>query len=269
MKDEFYKSNEYNKTSEYLHFPAEIYTRKIEENALGKEKVDVGAEVTTLQKAKKERSQRNNSQKNFMDKIFNSIKGATTVSTVALATVCGSSIVLPDLVLGGNNDVSNQPRFEMSISNVLFSGLNEVTIYFDHSGIESDCVLEFDYGEGIEKEVIPLTKRNLNDGYVTTPIASTAEFVSIQPIVKYDNGKTMALESYQRFLERSLDADVIVNTVNGWVDFYLKGITGNATSINVMNLATNEIETQELYWDSVAVQSVSAVYEVGTVDLLN
>jgi hypothetical protein len=36
-----------------------------------------------------------------------------------------------------------------------------------------------------------------------------------------------------------------------------------------MNLATEEVETQDLYWDSVAVNSVMAFYEIGLEDFVN
>lgn len=87
---EFYGASEYNAISEYKHFPAEIYRKPQEENKCGKEDADLGKEATSLQ-TKPKNAKKSNDTGNVIDKIFNGIRGAATVATVAAASVVVTS----------------------------------------------------------------------------------------------------------------------------------------------------------------------------------
>ena len=92
---EFYRSGEINYIGENKSFPAEIYRKPTEENPLGKEKADTGAELTTLQKRKKGRaSDGKNPIKGIMDRIFGSVRGVAVTATVAVsaAAVIGTAV---------------------------------------------------------------------------------------------------------------------------------------------------------------------------------
>lgn len=90
---EFYSSNEYNSTSEYRHFPAEMYIKPKEENKLGNEQADLGKEISTLQPKKK--TQKSSDNKNsIIDKIFNSIKGVATTAAVAVSAVAVTTTLI-------------------------------------------------------------------------------------------------------------------------------------------------------------------------------
>ena len=90
---EFYSAKEFNATSEYRHFPAEVYIKPREENACGREDADLGREATTLQ-AKPKKATRSNAAKSIVDKVFNSVRGAATVATVSAALVVGGAIAV-------------------------------------------------------------------------------------------------------------------------------------------------------------------------------
>ena len=53
IKGEFYRSNEYNTTTDYKHFPAEMYLEKREIGETGKEYASSGAEITTFTEKRK------------------------------------------------------------------------------------------------------------------------------------------------------------------------------------------------------------------------
>ena len=90
---EFYSAKEFNATSEYRHFPAEVYIKPKEENACGREDADLGREATTLQ-AKPKKAAKSNAAKSIVDKVFNSVRGAATVATVSAALVVGGAIAV-------------------------------------------------------------------------------------------------------------------------------------------------------------------------------
>ncbi len=117
---EFYSSNEYNATSEYRHFPAEVYKKPNEENALGKEQAAVGKEATTIE-AKKE-IQKNNGDsatKSVIDKLFNSIKSVATAATVAVTAVVVTTTLVtnaPNVELLSLDYGDSYVEYEMEIS---------------------------------------------------------------------------------------------------------------------------------------------------------
>ena len=87
---EFYSSNEYNRTLEHKHFPAEAYVKLKEENVSGKEIAGLGQETTTLQK--KQRTKKSeDGRKTLIDKMFGSIRGVATAATVAAASVVATT----------------------------------------------------------------------------------------------------------------------------------------------------------------------------------
>ena len=71
-----------------------MYAKPTEENALGKEQSELGKEITTLQPAPPKQKSSDNKTKSFVDKVFNTIKGATTVTAVAAGTVVGATTLL-------------------------------------------------------------------------------------------------------------------------------------------------------------------------------
>ncbi|MBO5357389.1 MAG: hypothetical protein J6A95_06420 [Clostridia bacterium] len=114
---EFYSSSEYNSTSEYRHFPAEIYIKPNEENKLGNEQADLGKEITTLQQKDKSKSKDNS--KGLIDKIFNSIKGVATTATVAVTAVVVTTALVtnaPNVELKSIDCGDTYIEYEMEIS---------------------------------------------------------------------------------------------------------------------------------------------------------
>ena len=85
-RGEFYCANEYNDIGEFKHFPAEIYRKPWEENPSGKEQAALGEEATTLQ-PKPQKLKKSGEASSLVDKLFNSLRGAATVATVAVASV--------------------------------------------------------------------------------------------------------------------------------------------------------------------------------------
>lgn len=332
IKGEFYCANEYNATSEYKHFPAEIYKISKEIGDAGTETADSGAEVTTLQKNDKKKPAKKSGDNNLVNKIFNSLKGVATVSTVAAVAVLGASTIatppkvellhfsvggdyveyqisveeLQDdlrycIVVSTSNEADKEfaveeggvyenkvdglkPKWEyslafvgydeylgkttyfektfqtttvitqepeMAVSNVTLSGLNEIRVDFWHAELDETCVAELhvDCGEGFEQVIVPITNRELALGYVTVPVAENAVSVLVKPVIRYgENEKTLEGMSYEHAFDNSLDADVSVNLKNASVTLYLKGISGGATHVNVMDAQTGqEITKQELY----------------------
>ena len=90
---EFYSAKEYNATSEYKHFPAEIYRKPREENQCGKEDAELGKEITSLQPNPKKRK-KSGETNTLLDKLFNSLRGAATAATVATAAVAVTTTVI-------------------------------------------------------------------------------------------------------------------------------------------------------------------------------
>ena len=98
---EFYNSSEFNKTSEYKHFPAEMYIKPKEENKSGNEQSSLGKEITTLQNKGKEQKA-SDSSKTIIDKIFSSVKAVATTATVAVTAVVVTTTL-----------VTNAPRVDL------------------------------------------------------------------------------------------------------------------------------------------------------------
>ena len=90
---EFFSSNEYNATSEYRHFPAEIYKKPLEENKCGNEGAELGREITTVQPGRK-RARKGDGAKTLIDRIFGSIRGVATAATVAAASIAVATTVV-------------------------------------------------------------------------------------------------------------------------------------------------------------------------------
>ena len=91
-RGEFYSANEYNSTTEYKHFPAEVYRKPKEENPCGPEDAELGKEITMLQP--KRQPPKNKGSNTLVDKIFNSIRGAATAATVAVASVVVTTSII-------------------------------------------------------------------------------------------------------------------------------------------------------------------------------
>ncbi len=141
IKDEFYCSKEYNRTTEYQHFPAEIYIKPKEENTSGKEHADLGKEITTLQKSKKVEKKSNKDKQGLVDKIFNSLKGVAITSSVAVVAIVGTTTLIstpPKVELLDLTCGTNYVEYEISIDeikpdaqySILISTTNEKSIEF-------------------------------------------------------------------------------------------------------------------------------------------
>lgn len=119
---EFYSANEYNSTTEYKHFPAEVYIKPKEENPCGKEDAELGKETTMLQP--KRQPPKNKGSNTLVDKIFNSIRGAATAATVAVASVVVTTSI-----------ITSAPKAEL-IS--LACGTTYVEYEMEISGLQDD-----------------------------------------------------------------------------------------------------------------------------------
>lgn len=115
MKDEFYYANEYNSTTEYKHFPAEVYITRKEVGDVGKETSDCGAEITTT--SKKPTPKKAEHSGGIVDKILNSLKGAAVTSSVAAVVVLGAVVVAPPpkVELINLSVGENYVEYEMSV----------------------------------------------------------------------------------------------------------------------------------------------------------
>ena len=106
IKGEFYYANEYNSTTEYKKFPAEMYIVSKEYGDTGKENADCGAEITHSSKKIPPKKTENG---NLADQILNSLKGVAATSSVAAAAVLGATTMAPppkiellEFAVGGN-----------------------------------------------------------------------------------------------------------------------------------------------------------------------
>ena len=93
MKDEFYQGHEYNQTEEFKRIPAEIYLVPCEENIAANEIAPLGNEITTTQPRVSKQKGDKQDLKSLADKLFHSIKGVATASTVAAAAIIGAATV--------------------------------------------------------------------------------------------------------------------------------------------------------------------------------
>ena len=85
---EYYRASEYNPTSEYKHFPAEMYVRPREENASGVEQADTGKETTAFQpKPQPQQTPKGEAAKTLVDKLFGSVRTIATATTVAVTSL--------------------------------------------------------------------------------------------------------------------------------------------------------------------------------------
>ena len=115
---EFYNSSEYNSTSEYKHFPAEMYIKPKEENKLGNEQASLGKEITTLQE-KSNAPKGKDGSSTIIDKIFKSIKAVATTSTVAVASIVVTTTLItsaPKVELISLDCKDTYIEYEMEIS---------------------------------------------------------------------------------------------------------------------------------------------------------
>ena len=106
INGEFHYSNEYNKTTEYKRFPAELYHASKELGNAGKEYAPSGAEITTSSQKLNEKKTNNG---NLVDTLLNSFKGIAATTTAAAVVVLGATTIAPppkiellDLSVGGN-----------------------------------------------------------------------------------------------------------------------------------------------------------------------
>ena len=117
---EFYLSREENYIGENKRFPAEIYKKVIEDNPLGKEKADLGKEITTLQEKKRIKGKEKDSR-GFVEKVFKSIKSVATTATVATSAIVITSTIITSSISANlvNLDVgSNYIEYEIEISDI-------------------------------------------------------------------------------------------------------------------------------------------------------
>ena len=134
-RGEFYSTKEYNTTSEYCHFPAEIYLRPNEENPSAPENAPGGKEVTTLQ-PKIERPSKGVESRELAQKMFRSVKSVATVATVSAALVVTGSLataptVEPIAITCGDTFITYQVEVKGLEENVdytfaLYDGAEEV-----------------------------------------------------------------------------------------------------------------------------------------------
>ena len=123
---EFYRSNEYNATSEYQHFPAEAYVPLQEENGCGKELADLGKETTTLQPKPRE-IPKSGGTKTLIDKIFGSVRSVATAATVAVTSMVVTTTLItgaPEAELVSLECGDTHVEYQMEIS-----GLQEDSAY--------------------------------------------------------------------------------------------------------------------------------------------
>ena len=106
INGEFHYSNEYNKTTEYKRFPAELYHASKELGNAGKEYAPSGAEITTSSQKLNEKKTNNS---NLVDTLLNSFKGIAATTTAAAVVVLGATTIAPppkiellDFSVGGN-----------------------------------------------------------------------------------------------------------------------------------------------------------------------
>ncbi len=153
--------------------------------------------------------------------------------------------------------ISSLPDYEVGISNVSISSLNEIRIDFWCDGLDDKYSVEFwlDYANGEPQDVVPVTQSDLSQGYVTLPVLQTATFVSVTPVVKRGEGGTpKEFAPYTHSFDNTLDAKVRVDKHYGEIVFYLKAIANNATHVSVTNTETSEVVWQEeLYGDYVTI----------------
>lgn len=118
---EFYLSREENYIGENKRFPAEIYKKVIEDNPLGKEKADLGKEITTLQEKKRIKGNKEKDSRGFVEKVFKSIKSVATTATVATSAIVITSTIITSSISANlvNLDVgSNYIEYEIEISDI-------------------------------------------------------------------------------------------------------------------------------------------------------
>ena len=141
---EFYNSSEYNATSEYKHFPAEVYIKPKEENTSGKEEANLGKETTTLQHKQKPKTE-GASTNTLIDKLFGSIKGVATAATVAAASVAVTTtfvVAAPQAELVSLDVHDTYVEYEMEVNGlaedsdyaIIVSTSNEDDIEFELDG---------------------------------------------------------------------------------------------------------------------------------------
>ena len=155
---EFYKSNEYNKTKEYQHFPAEMYLSKNDINFTGIEKPNTGQEITTINSSPKH-NKTNDGSKNLLSKIFDGLKSIATTAIVGVASIVATTSIAttkPDIDLLNLNQGSNYVEYSISAKDikedtdylVVISTSNEKDIEFE---ITSDGIYE-NKVEGLKSE---------------------------------------------------------------------------------------------------------------------
>lgn len=157
--NEFYKPNEYNKTSEYQHFPAEMYLNNNDINFSGLEKPNTGQEITTNNTSSKYNKKTKENSKNLFSRIFDGIKSIATTAAVAVASVVATTTFVttkPDIDLLHLNQGSNYVEYAISAKEIeedtdyfiVISTSNEKDIEFE---ITSDGIYENSV-EGLKPE---------------------------------------------------------------------------------------------------------------------
>ena len=156
MRGEFFSANEYNKTSEYKHFPAEMYVKPKEENLCGKEEAKLGDEITTLQEKKAPKS-RADSQKTVTNKILDTIRGFTTSGVVVASLVVTSAVATsPEAKLISLDYTDTYVEYQMEVTGLDADG--DYAIVLSTAG-EEDIELEVE-GEGTYRHRVDGLKPN-------------------------------------------------------------------------------------------------------------
>ena len=157
--NEFYQSNEYNKTSEYQYFPAEMYLNKNDINFTGCEISNVGQEITTTNTNFKHDRKTKDTSKNLLSRIFDGIKSIATTTAVAIASIVATTsiaVAKPDIDLLNINHGSTYVEYSISAKDIkedsdcliVISTTNEEDIEFE---IEGDGIYE-NRVEGLKPE---------------------------------------------------------------------------------------------------------------------
>ncbi len=121
IRGEHYYSKEYNVTTEYQAFPAEVYIKPKEQNYLGLENAKTGTEATPLQNSNTKNKTQKHQSSSLIEKLFNSIKGVATATTVVAVAVVGSAVIsssTPKVELVNFEVKNTSVQYEMVIDDI-------------------------------------------------------------------------------------------------------------------------------------------------------
>jgi len=139
------------------------------------------------------------------------------------------------------------PAPQLAVSQVAISGINEVKIDFTYEHFTEGCNVAFtlDYGNGVSETTLPLSARELKNGYAYVRVSQNAQALTVIPVIhEVNENEPITCAPYEANVQNSFSTDVKVRLQTGEKRFYLKGITGNATHVKIVNAETDE----ELYF---------------------